>query len=160
MRKRFKILLGVSLLVNILFIGLVGGHIYHKTRSHPWHEAKKELSPEVRNIVGRNFQTAFRDIRPKVDQAKKARAALLDTLTAENFDEEKFDRDVERLMAIGEDIQLRKVEAIKEIAKQVPTEERQKMAEKMSYFVGGGYERKVHRPRKPLMIKPPHKPEH
>ena len=61
MSKRFKILLTGSLLVNVLLIGMVGGHFYKRWASHPWHQVKEELSPETRNHVGRVFQEMFQE---------------------------------------------------------------------------------------------------
>ena len=73
-QKHMKGFLVVSVLVNILLIGMVGGHVYKKWSSHPWHEVKAQLSPESRNVVGRTFQSAVREGRPIADEARKARA--------------------------------------------------------------------------------------
>jgi len=158
--SRTQILITMSVVLNILFFGVIGGHVYKKWSHHPWHEVKKELSPESRNVIGRTFQSAFRDIKPLGNDARKARAALVKVLSAEKFDGEAFDKAAQRLRDVSNEMKDLKVEATKEVASKLSVEERRKMADRMAKMVGGGHERKVKRHRKPRMIKPDHKPEH
>ncbi len=157
---RKNILLTGSLILNILFFGVIGGHVYKKWSSHPWHEVKKELSPETRNVIGRTFQSTFREIRPLGQDARKARAELVKVLSAETFDADAFDEAAQRLQNIGGEIKALKIQATKDVASQLSVEERRKMADRMAKMVGGGHERRVKRHRKPKMIKPEHKPKH
>ena len=159
MNKRTKTLLTVSLLLNILLIGVVGGHVYKKWADHPWHEVKKELSPESRNVVGRTFQSAFREIRPLGEEARKARASLVKILSAQEFDEDAFDEAADKLVKIRGDMTALKIQASKDVAKELSVEERKKMANRMAKMIGGGHERRVKRDRKPRMVKPGKKPE-
>jgi len=160
MGKRIKILLIGSLIFNVLFLGLIGGHFYKKWSSHPWHEVKKELSPETRNVVGRTFQSAFREIRPLGNDARKARADLVKILSADEFDAEAFDKAAGKLVGVRDKMTVIKIQATKDIASNLSVAERRKMANRMAKMVGGGHERRVKRHRKPQMIKPDRKPEH
>ncbi len=153
MKKRFKVLLTGSLLVNVLLIGFVGGHMYRKWANHPWQEVKQELAPQTRNVVGRTFQSAFRDIRPLGDEARKERASLVKILSAEEFDEAAFDEAVENLTGLSEQMMALKIKATKEVAGELSADERRKMADRMAKMIGGGKERHVKRDRKPDMIK-------
>ena len=159
MSKKIKIILSVSVFFNLLLVSIVAGHMFNHWSSHPWHEVKRELSPEARNIAGRAFQSTFRDIRPLGNKARKARGDLVKILTARKFDEAAFDKAAARLMGVRDEMKVMKVQAIKEIASQLSVEDRRKMAERMTRMVGGGYERRVKRHRKPKMIKPDHKPQ-
>lgn len=154
MGKRIKLLLIGSLIFNVLALGIIGGHFYKRWSSHPWHEVKKDLSPETRNITGRVFQSTFREVRAFGNDARKARAELVKILSAKEFDADAFDRVTKKLVdARGEMVAL-KIKATRDLASQLSYEERKKMAKRMAKMVGGGHERRVKRKRKPKMINP------
>jgi uncharacterized membrane protein len=134
--------------------------VYKHWSAQPWHEIKRELSPEGRNITGRAFQSAFRDIKPLGDKARKARGEIVKILSAEEFDGEAFDKAVARMLEVRGDMKALKIKALRDVASQLSVEDRRKMAERMADKVGGGYERRVDRHRRPRMITPEHKPEH
>lgn len=159
MHKHIKIILAASAAFNILFLGVAGGHVYKRVTEHPVHMAKKELSPETRNLVGRTFQSAFREMRPLRDKARKARAQLVKVISADEFDSDAFDQAAEKFKGATDAMRDLKTETAKTVATQMTAEERRKMAERMTMAIGGGYERKVKRERRPRMIKPDRKPE-
>ena len=159
MKKRMKILLIVSLALNVMFIGIIGGHVAKKWSEHPRHDVVKTFTPETRSLVARTFQSAYQDIQPLGDEARKVRAELLDAVTAEEFNEELFDEIVADMREIQDDIGLIKIEATKTLARELPQSERAKFAERMAKMLGGGFERKVERKRKVRGIKPERKPE-
>ena len=121
---------------------------------------KKELSPETRSVIGRTYQSAFREIRPLGDDARKARAALVKILSADEFDPDAFDKAAASIQNIRGEMSAIKIQATKDAAMQLSVEERRKMADRMAKMAGGGHERKVKRHRRPDMIKPEHKPKH
>ena len=159
MSQRMKILLSVSLALNVLLLGVSAGHVYQRWSSHPWHEVKKELSPEGRNIAGRVFQSAFRDIKPLGQDARKARAEIVKILSADEFDADAFDKATARMLDIRGDMKALKIQAMRDAASQLSVEDRRKMADRMAKMVGGGHKRRVKRDRKPKMITPDHKPQ-
>ena len=159
MNKKFKIFLSISVLFNLLLAGTIAGHVYKHWSSHPWHNVKAELSPEGRNIAGRTFQSAFRDIRPLGDKARKARAELVKILSAEEFDEAGFDNATKRMLGIRGDMKARKIQAMKDVAMKLSVEDRRQMANRMAKMVGGGREHKVKRHRNIERIKPERKPD-
>ena len=160
-KSRTKLVCTVSILINILLLGMIAGHYYYKWSHHPWQSVKKDLSPESRNIVGRTFQSAFRDIRPLGDEARKARAELIKILSAEEFDEAAFDKTVAEIVDVRREMTAIKIQATKDAAMNLSAEERKKMADRMAKMVGGGHEKRVKRDREPRMMnfKPEHKPE-
>ncbi|HOO82331.1 MAG TPA: periplasmic heavy metal sensor [Alphaproteobacteria bacterium] len=160
MDKKIKIVLVGSVVLNLLLGGMVGGHVYKRWSAHPWHEVKEQLSPESRNLVGRTFQSAFREIKPLGDKARKARVDLVKILSADDFDEEAYDKAAAKMLEIGGEMKAHKVETIKTLAAQLSVEERRKMADRMAQMVGGGHERHVERHRRPKMVAPDKKPQH
>ncbi len=157
--SRMKAIITVSLILNVLLIGGFGGHVYKRWSSHPWHQVKKELSPETRSVIGRTFQSAFREIKPLGNDARKVRAELVKILSANEFDADAFDKAAEKMRGIRSEMSAIKIQATKDAASQLSVEERRKMADRMAKMVGGGHERRVKRHRKPHMIMPDHKPE-
>lgn len=159
MSKKFKIILTVSVLLNLVLIGVASGHVYKHWSSHPWHQVKKDLSPEARNIAGRTFQSAFREIRPLGDKARKARAEIVKILSAQEFDEAAFDKATAKMLSIRGDMKALKIQAMKDAAMKLSVEDRRKLANRMAKMVGGGHERKVHRKRNIRPMPPEHKPK-
>lgn len=159
MKRSTKIILSASLIVNLLMVGVVGGAAYKKWTERPWHEIKKELEPETRNVVARTFQDKFREIRPIGKDARKARGDLVKVMTAEEFDPEAFDKAAGKLTDLRNKMQAVKVQATKDILSQLPADERAKMAHRMAEKIGGGIEHKVRRDRHPRPMKPGHKPD-
>lgn len=159
MKRSTKIIFTGSLLLNLLLIGLVGGHVAKRWSDHSMAGIRAQLSPESRNVVGRTFQSTFREIRPLGQEARKARADMVKILSAKEFDQEAFDTAADKLKTLQGDIQDLKIDATREVASQLSVEDRRKMADRMAKMVGGGHERKVKRNRKPRMIKPEKKPQ-
>lgn len=155
MKKSVKILFTGSVLLNVVFLGLIGGHFYHMMADHPWNEVREELAPESQNHVARTFQNAFRAIREEGDKARKSRAALVQIISAKDFDAKAFDKVAAELAESKERITVIKMNATKEVAAQLSQEERAKMAQRMTRMIGGGWEVRVHRERRPHGMAPP-----
>ena len=94
MTKCVKRCFTVSVVLNVLLFGVLGGHFFMMWQDHPWWEIKEELAPETQNYVAATFQNAFRDIREVGDEARKTRADLVKILSAEKFDEKAFDKQI------------------------------------------------------------------
>lgn len=159
MRRSTKIILSVSLIANLLLVGVIGGAAYKKWSARPWHEVKKQLEPESRNVVARTFQDKFREIRPIGKEARKVRGELIKVMTAEEFDPEAFDEAAAELTSLRDRMAEIKLQATKDILSQLPKEEREKMAHRMAEKIGGGIEHKVRRDRHVRPRKPGHKPD-
>ena len=159
MKKSTKIILSVSLVLNLLLVGVIGGAVYKKWTDRPWSEVKKSLEPETRSVVARTFQDKFREIRPLGREARKARGELVKVMTAEEFDPEAFDKAAAELTGLRDQMADIKLQATKEILQKLPKAEREKMAHRMAEKIGGGIEHKVRRNRHPRAMKPGHKPD-
>jgi uncharacterized membrane protein len=149
MTKCVKRCFTVSVVLNVLLFGVLGGHFFMMWQDHPWWEIKEELAPETQNYVAATFQNAFRDIREVGDEARKTRADLVKILSAEKFDEKAFDKQIKKLAVTRNKIAAIKIKATKEMAQKLSQPEREKMADRMAKMVGGGWERRVERDHKP-----------
>lgn len=155
MKTGIKIIFTVSLLLNVLLLGVVGGHVYAQWKDHPWQDVREELSPEARNHAARIFQSAFRKIREVGDEARKARGELVKILSAETFDAKAFDKEAAKLAEARAEITTLKIAATKEVAMALDAQERAKMAQRMTDMIGGGWEKRVHRDHRPMGMMSP-----
>lgn len=141
MSKTLKIIFTVSIILNVLLSGAVGGVIYKEWRYHPWHEIKKELSPEAKNLVARSFQQGRREAGPSIREAMSDRRELVKILEAKEFDAEKFQAKAEELQKIQGKLTDIKIEATLELARELSYEDRKKLAENIARTFSG---RKFH----------------
>jgi uncharacterized membrane protein len=152
MSKRLRIFFTVSIALNIVLLGIVGGDAYRRWQDSPWWEVREEVSPENQNKVASTFQSAFRDIRTVSDEARKIRAEIVTILSAEKFDKGRFEDAIRRLAVTRNKIAAIKVKATRDLAEALSQQERAKMAERMARMVGGGMERHVDRGRRPVVM--------
>jgi uncharacterized membrane protein len=134
MGKRMKILISVSLLLNVLLIGIVIGSISHRffredfPKRHPM-ELRGKLPPDKEKL--------FLDMRKKVDlanqevhkQIDETRERLLSILSAPEFDEAAYQAETAKLDKLHDLMMQRFAEATKELAKMFNQAERKVLAE-------------------------------
>ncbi len=156
MRKSLKILFTASVLLNVLLFGSHAAITYKHWANHPWQQAKSGLSPEARNVVARSFRASRDEIKPLAKKARAERQKLMKVFQAEEFDEEAFDKIVEDMQKHQSEIMTLKIQTMKDIAKELPPEERAKMAKK---FVEALDRQKKRRRNSDTRWKHPHVPE-
>lgn len=142
MSQKIKIIFTLSIILNVILFGVTTGGFIHKWQYSPWKHAREELAPESRHLVARSFQQAHKDMKSTFDKSKKLRNDLRNILAAEDFDEEKFEKTMHDIHSIHEKMMERKIEMMKELAAELPPEERAKLAGKfMRPYGGRGYKR-------------------
>jgi uncharacterized membrane protein len=121
-------LLGVSLAVNLLIAGMVGGAIW-RHRTNPQQGINMigyiaSLPAERRQMIFGKAGGHRATLRPLRMEVRDARAAVMQTLAAEPFDREKFSAAQERLTEIQ--IKIRKAEQafVNDLAVNLTPEER------------------------------------
>jgi uncharacterized membrane protein len=134
MGKRIKILISISLLLNVLLIGIVIGNISHRLfredfpPRHPL-ELTGKLSPDKEKL--------FLDMRERVDQENRkvrqqideARERVLSILGAPDFDENAYQAEAAKLDKLHGLMMQRFADATKELAKKFNRAERKVLAE-------------------------------
>ena len=76
MSKNMKILFTCSVLLNVLLLGLAGGIAFFDHHRDPVAKMQEGMSPEGRNIVARQMQSAFRDGRSEMERARNLKAEI------------------------------------------------------------------------------------
>lgn len=106
MRRRTKILLAVSLGLNMLFVGAAGGVLFNKDRHDRLKEAAfgpytRALSHADRKAIGAALREEFGGFRQNLPQIKASYEALKVALSAEVYDRELVHRLVMEQQASG-----------------------------------------------------------
>ena len=139
MNKKIKILLISSLVVNVLLLGLVGGHIIkHKSKHggfmrHAIEETAEKLPQKKAELLRATMGEADSANRELRKQMWEARQNVMDVLTAPEFDREIYRREVKHLHDLREQMMQRIVTATETVASQLTQEERKIMAENLRH---------------------------
>jgi uncharacterized membrane protein len=101
MSNKVKILILVSVLVNVLLIGVVIGHVSHRfgrmgfARRHMTELAAK-LPAEKERLLSQTLDRVHRENRKIHREIRNTRAKAISILTAPDFDEAAYQAEVDR----------------------------------------------------------------
>jgi uncharacterized membrane protein len=134
MTRKFKIAFLVSLVLNVLLVGVILGHLPRgldaRTARHGRFEEALQKLPEPAQSRLRGH---FAEIRAVADELRKdadtSRAQALRVLSAEPFDEAGYDREVRKMEELRSEMFRRIGARIKQAAKELSPEERRMLAE-------------------------------
>ena len=130
MSKKIKIFFTLSIMLNILLLGVISGMVINKLQYTSWKYANEEFSPESRHLVARSFQKAHKDIKSTFEQSKKARKNIRNILAAEEFDLKAFEKAMCNMQSVHKEMMERKIKMMIELAQALPLEERVKLSGK------------------------------
>lgn len=129
MNKKIKLLIVISLLLNILLSGLVLGHLYrHFTKGGvpPHMESALDTLPSTKQQAFRDAMGAMREENKAEQHAmREAREAIAESLRAELFDPVLYQARVNVLHLLQAQQRQRMADVIKDLAQQWNAEERQ-----------------------------------
>lgn len=128
MNKKLKILFTVSVIFNVLLLGIHSGMAYKHVSDKPWHKVRESLAPETKHVMARQFQKNRSDMKPIISEARAQKKAVLRVLQAENFDQDKFEREVKKLQKLQGKVRGYKAQSVGELAAQLSLEERTKLS--------------------------------
>jgi uncharacterized membrane protein len=138
MSKRMKILFTISMVLNIVLIGVVAGSAY--SMHHHWDRKFERkfghFSPEVKARIKDAFSDSRDEFHAFLTQAKEAREEMKDILNADPFDEAAYDAATEQLNQARLGMMQLKADKTKDIVKSLSVEERRQMA---GHLMRGGY---------------------
>jgi len=134
MSKMLKLIFLVSLVLNLLLVGVILGRVPHgfdgrPTRQQRMEEALKKLPAAEQE----RFRKKFAQIRaagdPLREQMDAARNEALRIMSGEKFDETAYDRQVNQYEALREEMFKRMSQAIKLVTKEMTADERRTFAD-------------------------------
>lgn len=137
MSRRLKIVFTLSILLNLLVIGLAAGHFAKRAMHGPHHHMMEHapgLSPEGRHIVARTLQQAFKDKKEDMQKARALKKEIQTLLQQEEFDAERFEVLAEDLKTIKDNLDEKRIEVTRSLATALSNEDRKQLA---VYFAKG-----------------------
>ena len=95
MSKRMKMIFTISVLLNIVFVGVGAGMLYRYCQDIP---IPGTMSPDARNFVARTYQNGREEVKPLITEVKARRERVEDILESDNFDRKAYDNAVDDLL--------------------------------------------------------------
>ena len=134
MSKTAKFVFLVSLILNIIFLGVVLGHVPRSFSGTPSRQERMEQGlKKLPEPAQSHIRAVFARIRaagdPVRDQIEASRAEALRILSAERFDEAAYDREVAKFDQSREQMFKQIGQAIKGAAKELSPDERRMFAD-------------------------------
>ena len=128
MSKPIKIIFTLSLLLNLVMLGMAGGCLW-KRYDHPRPFQNTAESTQAA------FRAAFEKNRPAMradmDSIRQSRETLESIMTAETFDRAAYDNAVQGVLNTRDGINRRRAEILGEVLSTLPVEERRKVTRKI-----------------------------
>jgi uncharacterized membrane protein len=123
-----SLVLFVSVALNLALLGMIGAHMWRQREDRPPGPISRQLSPPW-DEKARELRRARRPEAMELVRAiRAARADARETLTTEPFDAGRLADALERLRVANEALQRHVQTGFVDLARQVPPEERQKLA--------------------------------
>jgi uncharacterized membrane protein len=130
MTRQHKLLIVLSLLLNVLFAGFIAGHeLRMLPPASPGNPSELSALPADRQeAVRKAVRSAFEQGKPARDDIHKSFDAMRRILSAEPFDEAAYDAQVKHLQSLRQTESTRMAAAVKSLAKGFSVQERAAMA--------------------------------
>lgn len=134
MNKTLKLLFLVSLIVNVLLVGVLMGQLPRRLESGSFREQRMEQAlKDLPQPTQTRLREKFKQIRaagdPLRDQLRAAREETLGILSADPFDEAAYDRQVSKIDDLQLQLFKKMGQIVKEVAKELSSEERRIFAQ-------------------------------
>jgi uncharacterized membrane protein len=134
MNKTLKATLLASLILNVLFVGVLLGQLPNRLATgavfrQRMEGAINELPEPARSRFRQQIEQTRQEVQPLRDQIQEARNEAVRVFVAEKFDEPAYDRQVSKISELRAELAKRMAASVKEAAKDLPSEQRQTLAE-------------------------------
>lgn len=133
MSKKLKFTFLVSLVLNVLLVGVVLGELPRRfekgsPRQSRMERALKELPEPLQTRFREQMERMRENGEPTREQMYKAREEALHILTTEPFNEAAYDQQVNKINELRIQMTKRMAEVVKAVAKDLPLEQRKILA--------------------------------
>jgi uncharacterized membrane protein len=134
MNKTVKLIFLGSMVLNVLFSGILLGQLPNRLGRDSFYQRRIDTAamklPEPSRAHFRQKMGQVRsEVQPLREQLQEARNEAIRAFTAEPFDEAAYDRQIGKISELRRQMSKRMAATMKEIAKELPLEERQALAE-------------------------------
>jgi len=129
MSKRIKIIFTLSLLLNVVLLGVGAGVFYrfcHNDIAIPG-----DLSPEARSFIARTFQEGREKVKPLISEVKARRSKVEDVLTADTFDSKAYNKTVSDMLDTRDKISRQRADIMGKALVDLPVADRKRFANRI-----------------------------
>lgn len=133
MNRAMKIILTVSLLLNVTLLGMGIGYSYKAWRYRvPDSAADARMSAQARDLMTARFDTMRDEMRDTFMDMRAARKALTDIMEAEPFDPAAYDAAWATLAALQARMGTVRADTVRELAGRMEPEDRRILAQHLA----------------------------
>ena len=134
MSNRIKAVLTVSLVLNVLFIGILIGFFSGDFKEHrkmraDMHRSIDNLPEEKAKLVKKTMRNLHKDTKETRKQVRKTRKNINQIISATEFDVSAYDAEIKKLQDLHAEIMDKLGNSTKELAVQLEQDERKVIAE-------------------------------
>jgi uncharacterized membrane protein len=134
MNRSLKVVLLVSLIANVLLLGIVLGAAPRRLEERPSFRERvkadiEKLPEPARTKMRENMEQTRKADEPTFREIRQAREEALKILAADPFDEAAYDRQVNRISELRANMFQHMSDNIKAIVKTLPPEQRKAVAD-------------------------------
>lgn len=134
MNKALKITLLASIILNVLFLGVLLGQLPNRfamgsSFQQRMDAAINDLPEPARSRFRDKIEQTRKEVQPIRDQLQQARNETIRVFAAEPFDEAAYDRHVSDISELRVELGKRMAASMKQLATGLPAEQRQMLAE-------------------------------
>jgi Spy/CpxP family protein refolding chaperone len=128
MSKCIKIIFTLSLLLNLVLAGMVGGGAWKH-----WHHEMPfgEASEQTRALFKQSFDNNRAAMKADIDALRAVRPALEKIVAAEKFDRAAYDAEVKKVLDVRNKMGQRRAAIMGDILAQLPQAERESVGKRM-----------------------------
>lgn len=142
MSRTLKIIVTLSLALNLVLIGATAGHMGRFLMEGPpgppkmFQDISNALPEDKRKLFSDAIARARKDAEPLRKQIDEARKEAKRLMTAETFNKEAYLRQVDKIGDLRKQVMQKMTRAMADVAEKSTPEERAKIAESISRFAG------------------------
>jgi uncharacterized membrane protein len=140
-----KILFTVSVVLNLVCVGIGAGAVVKSLSHKPWKEMREDLTPEARDALKGHFKNTREQVGPMVQQTKNIQKDLVSILNQPEFDRTAFDIKAEELSVMMGQLSGHKIKSMGDLAESLSYEDRQVMVKKFEKMLSRSLKSRGHR---------------
>lgn len=144
MSKPIKIIFTLSLLLNLILVGVSAGCLW-KRHDHkmPFNEASEQTRTQFRAA----FEERRADMRADIETVRASRATLEKIIAAEPFDRGAYNLEVQNVLNIRDRMGQRRADILGDVLEKLTAEDRVEIAQKISAKLADDRPRRGGKPR-------------
>ena len=129
MSERMKLIFTISILLNIILVGVGAGMFYRYCQDIP---IPGTMSPDARNFVARTYQNGREEVKPLIEEVKARRKTVETILQSDDFDRKAYDAAVDDLLETQGKIARHRADTMGKALTDLTAEDRKKFSKEIS----------------------------